>query len=210
MRKLPNFFHEQEIAIVESGEQTGMIQQAFLAIAKDLRSQEDLRNKIISAMTYPFIIILFLFIALSVVMVYVIPQLMPILGDVSSDLPWSTRSLIGVSNFFRDNFIFIIMILVATALFFQGYTRSEQGKRWWDKEKLYFPLSGNVYKNYLIVRTMSTFHLLNSSGVSIVKTLRLTGASAGNKLIEDLFVQIADDVAHGTKISGSMRDRDTT
>jgi type II secretory pathway component PulF len=55
---------------------------------------------------------------------------------------------------------------------------------------------------------MSTFFLLNSSGVSIIKTLRLVAASAGNVLIESLYLQIADDVAHGTRISESMRDRD--
>lgn len=210
MRKLPNFFHEQEIAIVESGEQTGMLQKAFLAIANDLRTQEDLRNKIIGAMTYPFIILIFLLIALSVVMIFVIPQLMPIIGNLAGELPWTTRSLIFVSDFFRGNFILMLLSIVALGFFFTGYTRSESGRKWWDKEKIYFPLVGTVYKNYLIVRTMSTFHLLNSSGISIVKTLRLTGASAGNKIIESLFSTIADDVAHGTKISTSMRERDAS
>lgn len=210
MRKLPNFFYEQEIAIVESGEQTGMLRQAFLAIARDLREQEDLKNKIISAMTYPIIIMIFLIIALSIVMIYVIPQLMPIIGNMAGDLPWTTRSLIFTSNFFRYNGIYLILILVSGWLFFQGYTRSDSGKRWWDNEKLYFPLSGKVYKNYLIVRCMSTFHLLTSSWVSIVKTLRLTGQSAGNKIIDELFSLIAEDISHGTKISGSMKDRDQT
>ena len=82
MRKLPNFFDEQEIAIVESGEQTGMIQKSFLAVAADLRSQEELRSKISSAMTYSIIIMIFLCIAISVVMIYVIPQLMPIIGNL--------------------------------------------------------------------------------------------------------------------------------
>ena len=83
MRKLPNFFDEQEVAIVESGEQTGMIQESFLAIASDLRGQEELKNKITSAMTYPLIIMLFLILAISIVMIYVVPQLMPILGNVT-------------------------------------------------------------------------------------------------------------------------------
>ena len=113
MRKLPNFFHEQEIAIVESGEQTGMLQKAFMAIAHDLRTQEELRNKIIGAMTYPFIILIFLLIALSVVMIFVIPQLMPIIGNLSGELPWTTRSLIFVSDFFRNNFILMILGIVA-------------------------------------------------------------------------------------------------
>lgn len=208
MRKLPNFFDEQEIAIVESGEQTGMIQKSFLAVAADLRSQEDLRSKISSAMTYPIIIMIFLCIAISVVMIYVIPQLMPIIGNLWSDLPWTTRSLIGTSEFMQNNIVFIIAIMIAVVLVFQWYTRTEGGKLWWDKTKITAPITGMVYKNYLIVRVMSTFSLLNSSGVSIIKTLRLTGASAGNSVIKNLFNHISDDVSHGTKISEAIKNRD--
>lgn len=208
MRKLPNFFEEQEIAIVESGEQTGMIQKSFLAVASDLRAQEELKNKITSAMTYPFIIVLFLLIALSVVMIYVIPQLMPIIGNLSGELPWTTRSLIGTSNFLKDNFLYIIVFIVSLVLIFQWYTKTDLGKLWWSRIKIVSPVTGNVYKNYLIVRVMSTFHLLNSSGVSIVKTLRLTGASSWNLVIQNLFNVMSDDVARGTKISWSMKERD--
>ncbi len=209
MRKLPNFFEEQEVAIVESGEQTGMIQKSFLAIANDLRAQDELRSKVMGALTYPFIILLFLGLALSVVMVYVVPQLMPIIGNLSSELPWTTRTLIGSSEFLKGNFIYIILTLIAVFFIFQWYTRTDHGKYWWDKQKFSFPLIGNVYKNYLIVRVMSTFYLLNSSWISIVKTLRLTGSSAGNAVIYRLFSVISDDVAHGTKISTSMQDRDS-
>jgi type II secretory pathway component PulF len=83
MRKLPNFFSEQEVTIIESGEQTGRLQEAFLAIAKDLRAQDELKTKVFGALTYPFIIMVFLLIALSVVMVYVVPQLLPIIGQMS-------------------------------------------------------------------------------------------------------------------------------
>lgn len=119
MRKLPNFFEEQEVAIVESGEQTGMIQKSFLAIANDLRAQDELRSKVMGALTYPFIILLFLGLALSVVMVYVVPQLMPIIGNLSSELPWTTRTLIGSSEFLKGNFIYIILTLIAVFFIFQ-------------------------------------------------------------------------------------------
>lgn len=51
---------------------------------------------------------------------------------------------------------------------------------------------------------MSTFHLLSASGVSIMKTLRLTGASAGNMVIKKLFHALSDDIGAGNKISVSM------
>ncbi len=208
MRKLPNYFYDQEIAIIESGEQTGMLQSAFLSISKDLRMQEELRNKITAAMTYPVIIMIFLAIAFGIVMIYVIPQLLPILASTPSELPWSTKSLIATSDFLRNHIVALFVLLFAGGFLFIGYIRTEYGRTWWDRVKVSFPLIGTVYKNYLIARSMSTFHLLTSSGVSIVRTLQLTGASSGNRVLESLFRVVSDDVSHGTKISASMRLQD--
>lgn len=119
-----------------------------------------------------------------------------------------TRTLVWMSSFLSENIVTIIFGSLALGLIFVGYTRTEMGKYRWDMQKLLFPLTGHVYKNYLIVRTMSTFHLLTSSGVSIVKTLRLTGESSGNTVIKKLYGLISDDVAHGMKISESMRNQD--
>ena len=60
-----------------------MLQKAFLALANDLRDQEVLRGKIIGAMTYPVIVMIFLGLAFIVVMVYVVPQLLPIISQMS-------------------------------------------------------------------------------------------------------------------------------
>lgn len=60
-----------------------MLQKAFLALANDLRDQESLRGKIIGAMTYPVIVMIFLGLAFIVVMVYVVPQLLPIISQMS-------------------------------------------------------------------------------------------------------------------------------
>ena len=100
MRKLPNFYSEKEIAIIEAGEQTGMLKDTFMAIAKELRTQQELKSKVMGALTYPFIIVLFLVLAMVVIMVYVIPQIMPVILEMAVDIPLSTRSLMAVSDFF--------------------------------------------------------------------------------------------------------------
>jgi type II secretory pathway component PulF len=195
MRKFPNFYEEKEIAIIESGEQTGMLKDSFQAIASELRMQSDLKAKVIGAMTYPIVIMFFLVLALTIVMTYVVPQIMPILAEVSSELSFATKSLIWTSDFLRENIIFIIVVLIGGALIFRGYTLTEEGKRRLDYAKVYAPIIGLVYKNYLIVQVMSTFHLLASSGVSIVKTLRLTGASSGNSKIQEMYSFMADEIS---------------
>lgn len=208
MRKIPNFYTEKEIAIVEAGESTGMIKTSFESIAYELRMQEDLRRKVLSALSYPFIIFFFLVLALVVVMVYVIPQIMPILAESSDTLPFSTRSLLWVSDFLRGNLLYIVIFFLAGGSILFGYLQTDHGKRFIDQEKLLFPLIGKLYRNYIVVQVMATTHLLLSSGVSIVKTLRLTGSSAGNVKISAMYNLIADNVSHGKKITESMSESD--
>jgi type II secretory pathway component PulF len=210
MRKMSNFYTEKEIAIVESGEQTGMLVKAFRSISAELRMQEDLRRKVIGALTYPLVIMGFLILALTVVMTYVVPQIMPIIAEMTTTVPLSTRSLIAVSNFLRDNIVLLIVSLIALSLITRGYLMTESGRRWSDHQRLSLPIIGPIYRNYLIVVVMSTFHLLVSSGVSIVKVLRLTGASAGNSEIRDLYSLMADNVSKWQKLSETMVNGDPT
>jgi type IV pilus assembly protein PilC len=141
---------------------------------------------------------------------YVIPQIMPIIAEMTTEIPFSTRSLIAVSGFLSNNIVLIFIVLLASGFLIYGYSNTEHGRRFIDTQKLFLPVIGKVYRNYIIVQVMSTFHLLSSSGVSIVKTLRLTGASSGNRIVSELFYQISEDVSHGKKITESMQNADPT
>lgn len=68
-----------------------------------------------------------------------------------------------MSAFLSENIISITIVSIALISIFIGYIRTDMGRYRWDMEKIRFPLTGNVYKNYLVVRTMSTLHLLISS-----------------------------------------------
>lgn len=119
MRKLPNFYSEKEIAIIEAGEQTGMLRDTFMAIASELRMQTELKSKVMGALTYPVIIMIFLVLAIAVIMVYVIPQIMPVITEMATELTFSTRSLMAVSDFLRNNIIWILGVLIAFILMFR-------------------------------------------------------------------------------------------
>jgi MSHA biogenesis protein MshG len=179
-----------------------------MALARDLREQEELKGKVVNAMTYPLIILAFLVIAIIVVMVYVIPQLIPIITQVTTDLPLATELLIFTSNFIRDHFVIIFLVFIGVFLIIKGYISTEGGKYRFDNWKLTLPIIGKVYRNYLIVRIMSTLSLLLTSGITILKTLKLTGSSANNLIIEKTFVQIIREVSHGKKIHESLKEAD--
>lgn len=201
MRKIPQFYGDKEIAIIESGEQTWMMGKTFAAIAREMRMQEDLRRKVYWALAYPFIIFLFLLLAIAVVMIYVIPQIMPMITEMTNDIPWTTESLIWVSDFMKNNVLYIIGFIVAWALIFYAYVSTPNGRKWIDTVKMQFPIVGKVYKNYMVVQVMDTFWLLMSSGVSILRSLKLTGSSSGNAVVALMFESISKEISAGKRVS---------
>lgn len=191
MRKLPNFFTEQEVAIVEAGEQSGNIQNAFHSLGTDLRDQEELRRKIVSASIYPFIIFLFLILAVTIVMIYVVPQLAPILVDTGS-IPLTTRALIATSDFLKVYFFHILVFLIAIILIIKAFSSTPSGRLMYDTLLLKLPAVGRVYRNYLIVRYSSTLSLLMGAGITILKVFKLTGESTGNAYANMIFKKTAE------------------
>ncbi len=109
MKKLPRTFDKSEISIVEAGEQSGTMQRSFASLADDLRSREELRQKLVAALTYPAIILVFLVAAIIIIMIFVIPKLLPLFETAQTELPLSTRSLIATSNFISNHFFLIII-----------------------------------------------------------------------------------------------------
>lgn len=142
MRKIPNFYNTKEIAIIESGEQTGMLRETFQAIADEMRMQEELKRKIIGALTYPFIIFIVLIIAITVIMIYVIPSVVPMIAEMATEVPFTTQSLIATSNFFRENIFWIIFGLIVFIFLFRGYIMTRVGAIWWDRLKIFNPITG--------------------------------------------------------------------
>lgn len=156
MKKLPRTFDISEVSIIQAGEQSGALHRSFMSLAEDIRNRDDLRKKILSAMTYPLIIVGFLLTAIVVVMVFVIPKLLPLFETSETELPLSTRSLIATSNFISGNFFLLLFLVIIGVVALYSYAITPNGKDFFDRLLLKIPVVGNVYRNYMIVRIATT------------------------------------------------------
>jgi type IV pilus assembly protein PilC len=160
MKKLPRTFDRGEVSIVEAGEQSGTLQRSFTSLADELRDREVLLSKLKGAMTYPAIILAFLVAAITVIMVFVVPKLLPLFENAGTELPAVTVSLIATSDFIANHFFLLLFFVVGVIIGFVTYVNSYQGRRQFDQVALSIPLIGKVYRNYLIVRVATTLGLL--------------------------------------------------
>lgn len=208
MKKVPQIFSTGEIAMVESWETTGKLSVSLWNLAENLRKSHDLRSKIKWALTYPAIIFSFLWIAVTIVLAYVIPAVSQLFETSEVTLPIATVALIATSDFVIHNWPYIILFVLTCIVFFYGYKNTEKGKANIDYFLLSFPLVGRVYRNYLLASLSTSLGTLISSGVSIVKSLSLTGKSLNNKVYETLITEITESVSGGKKIVESMQEVD--
>ncbi|NUJ98032.1 type II secretion system F family protein [Candidatus Gracilibacteria bacterium] len=210
MKKLPFIFENSEVAIIEAGETTGMINIALSRLSDELKKNYVLRQKVKSALTYPIIIFLFLLVALIIVLTYVIPAITPLFDNSGVELPFSTKALISTSYFVSHNFILLLLGVFALFVFFIGYKGTEKGKANIDYFLLSIPLIGKVYRNYILAGIASNFGNLISSGVPVIKALSLVGKTSNNMVYETIFNSIIERVSKGEKITDAMKEVDKT
>ncbi len=208
MKKNPDIFSKHEISIIEAWEQTWNLDKSLESLAQSVKKSDILKKKIKSSLSYPFIIFIFLILAIIVVLIYVIPALMPLFANSNTKLPFATRALISTSEFIQNNWLILLFFIFSFVIFILIYKTTESWKIKLDNLLLSTPLIGNVYRDYIISNISTIMWNLIASWVSIIKTLKLTAKASGSYVYEKLFDEIVEKVEMWEKIVDSMREVD--
>lgn len=209
MKKIPQIFLSGEIAIIESWETTWKLAWSLGQLSENLRKSYDLRSKIKASLTYPTIIFLFLFLAVIIVLTYVIPSISQLFETSEVALPYATIALIATSNFLIHQWYVLLLFVVTIWVLFLWYLSTESGKVSWSHFLLQFPLIGKVRKNYLLAIFATNLWTLISSWIPVVKSLHLAAKSLNDRVYEIYIAEIGQKVSGGQKIVESMWEVDT-
>ncbi len=210
MKKIPDIFWASETSIIEAWEKSWTLVDSLASIALEFKKLHELKSTIKNALTYPLIILIFLVVAVMIVMTYVIPSIIPLIEDAWVEKPFATVALIATSNFVSNNWILIIIFIIAVIFWLIWYKNTASWKRNIDVLLLKMPLVWVLYKNYIIASTSSVLGSLLNSWVPIVKTLILVWKTTDNVVYEDLFNQISIKVWTWKKLVDSILEVDET
>ena len=113
--------------MIRMGETTGRLDSAFKQLIDHLELEKDTRKKITSATRYPIIVVVFIFIALFVINLLVVPQFSSIFSKLGADLPLPTILLIGTSNFMQKYWLAMALVIIASAIAFVRWKKHPMG-----------------------------------------------------------------------------------
>jgi type IV pilus assembly protein PilC len=203
----PKVFNRLFVAMVEAGESSGTLDTVLDRVAVQIEKETQIKRRIKSALVYPIVVISFAFLVLTFMLLFIIPVFVNVFDSLDGELPKLTQFVMHASYAMR-HYWFIIFPAIALMIFaFRRLKRTERGRQVWDRFKLKIPMRvGDVVHKIALARFSRTLSTLVSSGVDIIKALEITGATAGNWVVEKSLADIRTRVHEGVPISQPLQE----
>ncbi len=202
----PYMFSELFVNMVRAGEATGNVDVVLRRLADYLQSQRTLRRKVVSALTYPALMIGIGMIVVSILMAVVVPKITSMLTDMNQTLPAPTQVLIFISDLFKNWWWVGCLVIAAISFGFERiYRGSDKGRLAIDRLLLRMPLVGDLLRKQAVARFTRTLSTLLQSGVPAVQSLEITKTVVGNRVIADATDHIRQRILEGTDIATPLK-----
>jgi type IV pilus assembly protein PilC len=187
--------------MVEAGETGGILDLILQRLSTFIEKIVKLKRDIVSAMIYPAAVVGLAIVAVTVIMVVVIPQFenifLGLLGP-GEQLPLPTRIVTGISGFLAGwGGLAMLVAVIAAAVGIHFYYKTPGGRKLIDKLLLKFPILGSIFQKIAVARFSRTLSTLLSSGVPILQSLDITARTAGNVIIEEAIIKVRMGVERG-------------
>jgi general secretion pathway protein F len=204
MGKFPHVFPELYRATVAAGEQTGHLDAVLERLADYTEKRQQLHQRIQLAMFYPIILTTMSILVVVALLTYVVPKVVQVFENVDAQLPLITRVLIGTSDFLRDNFIILILAVVAVVAGV-SYLLRQPGPRFaYHRYLLRTPVLGRFVRGVNTARFARTLSILAGSGVPVLEALRIAGQVISNLPMREAVAQAAHRVREGASLAKSL------
>ncbi|HIF50705.1 MAG TPA: type II secretion system F family protein [Thiotrichaceae bacterium] len=197
----PDMFSPLYISMVKVGEETGRLEESFFRISEYLAREKETRERIKTALRYPIFVIVTITIAVAIINIWVIPVFAELFAKSGVTLPWQTRVLIAMSDFFVQWWPAMLLIFIGGIIAAQFYVNTENGRFQWDRYKLKIPIVGNIIYRATLARFARSFSMGLKSGVPLIQALIVVSRSVDNEYISDKILGMRTGVERGESLT---------
>ena len=202
----PKIFNKLYVNMVKAGELGGVLEVVLNRLAEYQEKAEKLKNKIVSAMVYP-VIVMFIAVAILVfLMIFIVPKFKEMFTNTDQELPLISKIVFGTSEFFLarplfvPNVFFLFIVFGVLVVLFNMWGKTKGGRSVIDMLKLRLPILGDVQRKSAVSRFSRTLGTLVTSGVPILQALNITRDTAGNVVISNAIEKVHEAVKEGETI----------
>lgn len=202
----PKIFNKLYVNMVKAGELGGVLEVVLNRLAEYQEKAAKLKNKIVSAMVYPMIVMFIAFGILIFLMVFIVPKFVEMFANSDQELPLISKIVFGTSEFLLNrplvlpNVVYVILGLFGLIFLINLWGKTPPGRKVLDNVKLKAPVIGDLQRKTAVSRFARTLGTLVTSGVPILQALNITRDTAGNVVISNAIEKVHEAVKEGETI----------
>ncbi|HAU06815.1 MAG TPA: MSHA biogenesis protein MshG [Gammaproteobacteria bacterium] len=200
MLRFPRAFSSLLVSMVQVGENTGQLDKAFEQTFYYLEKEKTNRDRVKSALRYPFFVFIAILVAITIINIFVIPAFSRIFNNLGEDLPLVTQFLIGSSQFTLDYWPLLVIFTISTVIGLKMHLKTSKGRYQWDKLKLRLPIIGSIIQRATLARFSRAFAMASTAGIPIVQTLSVVSQAVDNRYLEERIVKMSEGLERGESL----------
>ncbi len=202
-RRQPGIFSNLFVSIIEVGENTGQLDEAFEQIAGYLALDHQTKKQIKSATRYPMVVLGVITAAIVMINIFVIPSFAQFFSKFDAELPLPTRLLIGMSDFMVAYWPHLLAGGIGAIVGARAYVRTPPGRYLVDKYKLSFPVIGNIVRRATLARYGRSFAMAFTAGVPLIQVLELVGRTVDNVWMARRITAMRENIERGETMTNA-------
>src|SRR5579862_9377962 len=201
----PRYFPELTVHVVRAGVQAGELPQVLVELAEYYTRQKKIRDRVVSALTYPALMCLVGGLVLVFLLGFVVPKVTSVLLEQKRALPWPTEVLLWVSGAATDYWWAIVPGFLLLALGMVRSLATERGRRLKDRILLRVPVLGDLFRKEIVARWAGTMSTLLASGIPVAQALAAVRGAVGSAAMADDVARLEREVVEGASLSEALK-----
>ncbi|HZZ27384.1 MAG TPA: type II secretion system F family protein [Pirellulales bacterium] len=196
-------FSEMAISMVRAGAEGGFLEDALARVAQFTEQQQDLKSRTSGALAYPAFLAVVGVAVVLVLVVFFVPRFETLFARLRDrgELPALTDILLWVSHTLGHWGWLVLIVFVGVGAFVRKRLSTEAGRIWSDRLKLRLPGIGRIFQNLAVARFCRVLGTLLHNGVPILRSLEISSAAAGNRVLEAAIKEAAENISAGQSLA---------
>ena len=202
--KHPDAFSELFQNMIKVGEESGTLEEVLKVLTRQMEKDYELKSKIKGALIYPAVIVCAMIGIGILMLIMVVPKLAVTFEELGTELPPTTRFVIGLGTFLAQKWFIVVLIVVILFFFLRLSLKTKNGKKILDGLILKLPAVSALVKKTNSASTSRTLSSLIASGVPLLRSLEIISGTLGNFYFHQAITDSIDKVRKGQKLSEAL------